>query len=311
MASHDSGKRPLSASQISTYLACPRKWRFRYEFGLPAEHRPAALSLGRAVHSAIEALHLAKLEGESIETAKLVRTFRADWQLEVDSGLSYKSDESPGMLRWQGEHLVAEYARWLADRKVVAAEMPFEIDLADPETGEVYDERLRGYFDVILEDDVIGEVKTAARRFDEGTLARKLQFSAYAYAWRQMRERDPTVLVVSLLKSKKPELATAVAKRTHEDDAFFVQLALEVGDAIDQRAFPANPSFMCGDCEYAKACRKFRGGRGFATDHKPVGDLIPVGAVLPGVLAEGPALRWCPDLPRPTTCASSAPLSRR
>jgi hypothetical protein len=118
------------------------------------------------------------------------------------------------MLRWQGEHLVAEYARWLADRKVVAAEMPFEIDLIDPETGEVSDERLRGYFDVILEGDVIGEVKTAARRFDEGTLSRKLQFSAYAYAWRQLRDRDPTVLVVSLLKNKKPEVVEAVAKRT-------------------------------------------------------------------------------------------------
>lgn len=279
-------KRPLSASQISTYLACPRKWRFRYELRLAAEHRPAALSLGRAVHSAIEALHLAKLEGESVETATLLRTFRADWQAELDSGLSFKSDESPGMLRWQGEHLVAEYARWLADRKVVAAEQPFEIDLVDPETGEVSGERLRGYFDVILEGDVVGEVKTAARRFDEGTLSRKLQFSAYAYAWRELRGREPTVLVVSLLKQKKPELSEAVAKRTREDDAFFVQLALEVANAIDRRAFPANPSFMCGDCEYAKACRSFRGDRGFIETPRAVGDLVPLGALIPTVLAD-------------------------
>ena len=104
-------KHALSASQIAKYLACPRKWRFRYELGLAPEHRPAALSLGRAVHSAIEALHLAKLDGETIETAKLVRIFRADWQAELDTGLSFKSDESPGMLRWWGENLVAEYAR--------------------------------------------------------------------------------------------------------------------------------------------------------------------------------------------------------
>lgn len=193
------------------------------------------------------------------------------------------------MLRWQGEHLVAEYARWVADRKVIAAEQPFEVDLIDPETGEVSGERLRGYFDVIFEGDTIGEVKTAARRFDEGTLSRKLQFSAYAYAWRALRDRDPSVLVVSLLKQKRPEVATAIAARTREDDAFFFQLALEVADAIDARAFPANPSFMCGDCEYGKACRKFRGDRGFATDHKPVGNLVPVGALLPGVLAEARA----------------------
>lgn len=282
-------KRPLSASQISTYLACPRKWRFRYDLGLPVEHRPAALSLGRAVHSAIEALHLARLDGEAIEATKLVQLFRADWQAELDTGLSFKSDESAGMLRWQGENLVAEYARWLGDRKVVAAEQPFEVDLIDPETGEVSGERLRGYFDVILEGDVIGEVKTAARRFDEGTLSRKLQFSAYAYAWRELRHRDPTVLVVSLLKQKRPEVTEAVARRTREDDAFFVQLALEVADAIDQRAFPANPSFLCGDCEYAKACRTFRGDRGFVTPQQSVGDLVPVSALVPGVIAEARA----------------------
>ncbi len=282
----DREKRPLSASQIATYLACPRKWRFRYELRLAPEHHPAALSLGRAVHSALEALHLARLDGQTIDPAVLVRLFHADWQAEVDTGLSYKIDESPGMLRHMGAELVHQYANWLGDRKVVAAEQPFEIELIDPETGEVSDERLRGYFDVILEGDVIGEVKTAARRFDEGTLSRKIQFSAYAYAWRQMRGRDPTVLVISLLKQKRPEVSEAIAKRTLEDDAFFVRLTLEVAEAIDRRAFPPNPSFMCGDCEYAKACRGFRGDRGFVEVRPPIGDLEFVGAIIPRVLAD-------------------------
>lgn len=281
-----STKRPLSASQITTWLWCGRKYAFRYVHKLEAEHRPAALSFGRAVHSALESLHLAKLDGESPDPTSVVRLFRADWQAEVDTGLSFKHDESPGMLRHQGENLVFEYAKWLGDRKVVAAEQPFEVDLVDPETGEVSGERLRGYFDVILEGDVVGEVKTAARRFDEGTLARKIQFSAYAYAWRQLRGRDPTVLVISLLKQKRPEVTSAVARRSVHDDTFFVQLALDVADAIDQRCFPPNPSFMCGDCEYALACRSFRGARGFAEQHRAVGDLVPVGTLVSKVLAE-------------------------
>jgi len=282
-------KRPLSASQIATYLACPRKWRFRYELKLEPEHHPAALSLGRAVHSALESLHLARLDGETIDPAKLVRLFRADWQAEVDTGLSFKHDESAGMLGHQGSELVFQYANWLGDRKVVAAEQPFEIELIDPETGEASGEWLRGYFDVILDGDIVGEVKTAARRFDEGTLARKIQFSAYAYAWRQMRRRDPTVLVISLLKQKRPEVVASIARRTIEDDAFFFHLALEVADAIDQSAFPASPSFMCPDCEYAKACRSYRGDRGFVRVPRPVGDLVPIGALVPSVLADARA----------------------
>jgi hypothetical protein len=92
--------------------------------------------------------------------------------------------------------------------------------------------------------------------------------------------------VISLLKQKRPELATSVARRTRHDDTFFVQLALEVADAIDQGCFPPNPSFMCPDCEYAIACRTFRGARGFVQPPRPVGDLVPVGALVSKVLAE-------------------------
>ena len=96
--------------------------------------------------------------------------------------------------------------------------------------------------------------------------------------------------MISLLKQKtRPEVQVAVAPRTRTDDAFFVQLALEVADAIDQGCFPANPSFMCGDCEFAKACRNFRGERGFVEVPRPVGDLVPIGALVPGVLAEARA----------------------
>lgn len=284
----DYDKRPLSASQLTTYAMCPRKFRFRYVDRLPAEHRPAALGFGRAVHSALESLHLARLDGETLETAQLVRLFRADWQAEIDQGLSYKSNESANMLRWYGEQLVAEYAAWLGDRKLVAAEQPFEIDLIDPETGEVYPERLRGYFDVIFEGDIVGEVKTVARRYDEGTLARKIQLSAYAYAWRQMRGRDPSLLIIELLKQRKPQIVEATAERTLADDAFFVRLALDVTDAVDAGAFPPNPGWLCSDCEFANACRRFRGVSSLCGEDVPhrVGDMVPVGALLPRVLAD-------------------------
>lgn len=284
----DDDKRPLSASQLSMYSMCPRKYRFRYVDRLPAEHRPAALAFGRAVHSALEALHLARLDGETLEPSRLVRLFRADWQSEVDQGLSFKADESANMLRWYGEHLVNEYAKWLGDRKLVAAEQPFEIDLVDPETGEVYDERIRGYFDVIFEGDVVGEVKTLARRYDEGTLARKIQLSAYAYAWRQMRGRDPSLLVIELLKQRQPQVVEATAARTTEDDAFFVRLALDVADAVDAGAFPPNPGWLCNDCEFANACRRFRGAPALCVADVPrrVGDMVPVGALLSRVMAD-------------------------
>lgn len=283
-------KRPLSASSLALYSACPRKYAFRYVHRLIPEHRPAALAFGSAVHSALEVLHLMRMDGEKlVDPTKLVRTFRADWQAQVDTGLSFKRDESADTLRAMGEQLVVEYARWLGDRPIVAAEQPFEIDLVDPETGEVSDERLRGYFDLVLPDDVVAEVKTAARRFDEGTLARKIQFTAYAYAWRQMRGRDPTILIVSLLKQQRPQLMENVAPRTKEDDSFFFHLALDTADAIRARAFPPNVCFMCSDCEYATACRAFRRPDQNEALHEPpprIAGMVSLGSVIPKVLVE-------------------------
>lgn len=283
-------KRPLSASQLSTWLACGRKYAFRYAYRLPPEHRPAALAFGSAVHSALEVLHLARLDGDTTtDPTRFVRVFRADWQAEVDAQLSFKEGDSPEHLRALGEQLVAAYMRWLGDRPIVAAEQPFEIDLVDPETGEVSGERMRGYFDVIFPDDVVVEVKTAARRFDEGTIARKLQFSAYAYAWRQMRDRDPTVLIVSLLKQKRPDVVESIALRTKEDDAFFFHLALDVADAIDQRCFPPNPGFMCSDCEYGKACKRFRGADQPELLRPPSAKnagMVTIGSLIPQIFAE-------------------------
>lgn len=282
-------KRSLSASQLSTWLACGRKYAFRYAYRLPPEHRPAALAFGSAVHSALEVLHLARLDGEATtDPTRFVRIFRADWQVEVDTKLSFKEGDSAEHLKALGEQLVAAYMQWLGDRPIVAAEQPFEIDLVDPETGEVSGERMRGYFDVIFPNDIVVEVKTAARRFDEGTLARKLQFSAYAYAWRLMYGRDPTVLVVSLLKQKRPDVVESVALRTKEDDAFFFHLALEVADAIDHGCFPPNPGFMCGDCEYAKACKRFRGADQpelLREQPAKVPEMATIGSLMPEIFA--------------------------
>lgn len=41
--------------------------------------------------------------------------------------------------------------------------------------------------------------------------------------------------------------------------AWFVHLAVEANRGIAAGIFPPSPSFLCGDCEYADHCRKWRG----------------------------------------------------
>ena len=41
----------ISVSQVTSYLLCPRKYRFRYIDKLEPEHRSANMAYGSAVHT--------------------------------------------------------------------------------------------------------------------------------------------------------------------------------------------------------------------------------------------------------------------
>ncbi|MCB9637238.1 MAG: PD-(D/E)XK nuclease family protein [Sandaracinus sp.] len=263
-----------SASRVNTYLDCPRKWAFRYVEHVPPESRSAAMALGRAVHSALEHFHLELLDGQKPEPKDVIQIFTADFEAELDDGVDFKSNESANLLRRQGADLVFEYVKAYADRSVAAVEVPFTVPLADPETGEVLPYLLHGWFDVLWDGDQIGEIKTSARRFDEGTLARKLQLHAYAYAYRQLHGRDPTIKVVQLLKTRRPEIAEHDVHRAVGDDAWFVHLVAAVARGIEARSFPPKPSWMCGDCEYARACAHWRGDRPRCSEPEPIGSVL-------------------------------------
>jgi len=263
-----------SASRVNLYLMCPRKWAFKYVEGAEPERRSAAMALGRAVHSAIEYMNLELLDGQRPEAKDVIRVFQADFEFELDMGVDFKSNESANLLRRQGTDLVFEYVKAYVDRPVEAAEVPFTVPLMDPETGEVFPYNLHGWFDVLWPEDTIGEIKTGARRFDENTLARKIQLHAYAYAWRQLYGRDASIKVVQLLKTRRPELVEHDVRRSVSDDAWFVHLVSNVARGIEAGAFPPNAGWLCSDCEYQRACTAWRGDRPRCSDPEPIGDVL-------------------------------------
>lgn len=251
--------RTLSASQINTWLSCHRKWAYRYVERVPREFRASALAFGSAVHSALDWLHGEKLDGRTPEPAKVGQIFRADWDAEQEEPIRFKDDESFDDLRSTGDNLVRQYAERLGDTPIEATELAFEVPLVDLETGEILEDSIRGYVDLLLADDTLVEIKTAARRISDDDLRRRLQLSAYAYAHRLRRGRSPKLAVVSLMKTKRPSVEISATERTPDDDAFFVHLASEVSRGMDSGAHPPNPGWQCSDCEYAKTCRAWRG----------------------------------------------------
>ena len=56
----------LSASKITTWLACPRRFKFRYVWKIPPPWKASALALGSAVHGALETFHQQRTTGTTI-----------------------------------------------------------------------------------------------------------------------------------------------------------------------------------------------------------------------------------------------------
>jgi len=142
--------------------------------------------------------------------------------------------------------------------KVVGVEVPFAVDLADPETGEVLDIPLIGAVDLIAEKDgrvVLVEHKTAARRFDATRLRYDSQPTTYQYASRALRLVNPQLVFQILIKSgKKPACETIPITRSKESEIEMLHTFAHVLRGIEAGVFFRNRGWACGDCGFKHRC---------------------------------------------------------
>lgn len=243
----------LSVSQITTYLGCPRKYRFRYVERREPESRSADLGFGSAVHSAIEWYFTERIAGRAPAEDAVLRIFRADWTSQLADPLLDCEDEKPEGFQVLGEALVKLFlGRFESEPPPEQAETRFEVPLRDPRTGETLPVPLVGYLD-FASDGVVGELKTAAKRTAASNWS--MQLAAYSYAVRELSGRRPCLKVVVLVKTKTPAITVEDLTLTDREEAWFLEVASETFDAIQRGAFFPNPGWMCARCEYRRACR--------------------------------------------------------
>jgi putative RecB family exonuclease len=252
--------RSISISQVQSYLACPLKYRFQYIEKIPRPWRPAALAFGTSVHVAVEWFHRQRMEGRSPDLGEVLQIFDLDWQAQGMEPLVFSDRESQAFLIQKGREMLRLYVSQASSaRKPAAVEEPFEVELSDPETGELFDVNLRGIVDLIEEDGTLVDLKTAGRMLESGGLERHLQLSAYALAFFLLYGEIPPLRLDVLLKTKQPRLERLKAERTLPELSWTAQLIREVSEAILTEHFYPSPSWRCSECEYFAHCQKWRG----------------------------------------------------
>jgi putative RecB family exonuclease len=243
----------ISVSQVNAYLMCPRKYRFRYIDKLEPEHRSANMAYGSAVHSAIAWWQKQRIEGNEVSIEDASRILRADWTAQVAAGDLDLSEQCPVEMQEQGEALVRLFVDRFPEEVPDEVDYPVELELSDPRTGEVLPIPLVGYFDYVV-GGVVGEIKTTARR-SKARSQWNMQLACYSWAERMATGRRPTMRVVQLVKTKKPQIVVDEFVMSEREEDWFREVACEVYRGVQAEAFFPNPGWVCPGCEYRGACR--------------------------------------------------------
>jgi len=245
----------LSSSQITLYLQCGLKYKYQYIENRPKPFRPSALAFGSALHSALAWLHEQRLKGKAVPLEMVYKIFDADWYTQkVDAEIRFKDGEQEMELGILGKEMLGLYLKE-PQKKLMGAEVHFNVPLVDPFTGESLEMNLEGFLDLVEADGTIVEFKTSAAALSGSDLDGRLQFTAYSYAYEHLNRKPPKgIKVVNFVKAKKPRIAVAETRRTKADYVGFIFVAREVLKAIKSGVFPPSPGYWCKECEYANIC---------------------------------------------------------
>ena len=256
----------ISHSQVNTYLNCPLKYCFSYVEGRLPEQRPAPLAFGSAVHAAIGRYYKAlKQTGKPEPLSVLEDVFRDYWAFESeDSGIrmAYKDGSTRESMLQDGTRLVKTFYEGAKPMKVVAVEEPLSAPLYD-EQGNQTDLKLIGIVDSIQSDEqgnlIIIDHKTANRAYTEDKVEQDMQMTAYSYlvcANKLVPPKSDTLHRFDVLvkNKKEPRLEFYPTKRTAAQRKRLAKVINRVLKGIEAGVFFPSPSWMCSDCQYAKAC---------------------------------------------------------
>jgi hypothetical protein len=239
---------------------CPRLYFFRYVQRAVPEFRSVALVLGSAVHGAIGWWFEERLAGRVPTLVQAEDIVAADLLAETAQVEVRWKSEGPAELEARARALVRAYLNQHGEMDVVAVERRFEVDIADPDTGEAQPRPLIGYFDLVIrEGKSIVEVKTTSRAWHPLFLERHLQVGAYVTAADALHEGPSRVLVHTIVKTKTPRVEELLVERTAPGNRWFFHAARAIEQAIGAGHFPPAPGPTCFECEFGHPEESWRG----------------------------------------------------
>ena len=257
-----------SITQVKTWVRCPRQFRLKYVDGLAPAFTPLPLAFGAAIHHGL-AQHYGhvKMFGKAPELDEVVQAFRDEWErfatgpIPIRTGGEDGDDADLAVHVDKGAQMLAVFHSHAAEQglpDVHAVEMPFTIDLHAPDTGEVFEEKLTGFIDLVLTEDgrkVIVEHKSSARKYAADQLRFDPQLTAYQLAAREVGLGEAGLRFQVITKTKVPAVQVEDVRRDEQDEDDFMWLVKGVLAAINAGISWPTRSWACASCPFQYACR--------------------------------------------------------
>jgi len=248
----------LSYSSISTWLMCPRSWKFRYLDKVQAPTSPA-LVFGSAFHNVIGA-YLAATPVNRVPLSEMWPTY---WnqQLEEELEINWGKDTAEScfndgirILSAEGVREVIDDLSVIVDDQGLYIERFVELRVPDVPVPII------GYIDMISEDGTPVDFKTSSRAWNSDKAQSEIQPLFYLAALTQSSNisHDFRFRHIIFTKTKNPQAQVIESQRSLSECFWLLTMIRDVWQAIDAGHYPPNPTgWKCSErsCEYWHLCR--------------------------------------------------------
>ncbi|MBX3742498.1 MAG: PD-(D/E)XK nuclease family protein [Akkermansiaceae bacterium] len=245
----------ISPTAAKSYLACSLRFYFERVACLK-KPTPKNLHLGKAVHAALQAFHLARWRGGDDSPATVATAYeQAFVRLEREEGpVSFDDAAEREKSRTDGLRIVAAYL----DSPEVLKGKPRAVEVKLTEEIPGLSVPLTGAMDLVEENLIPIDFKSAAAKPDIGHAAfeHEIQLVSYQLLMEAATgESPPSLDLVFLVKTKTPQVIRVKSPPADEHRKKRVTALLETAvTGIVEDRFHPQPGMHCSWCQYRREC---------------------------------------------------------
>ena len=248
----------ISPSAAKSYLSCSLKFYFERVVQIPAPTTPA-LHLGKAVHAALQAFHLARWRGEQDTPESVAAAFHHAFnELERNEGpVKWKDDKDRTKSYEAGVRVLGAYL----DSDEVLKGRPLAVEVPLTEDIEGLPVPLTGMVDLVTGDMVAVDFKSAATSPNprQAAFDHEIQMVVYQLLIERASGRTPKSLdLIFLVKTKEPKVIRVSSPPADKARVLrVIELLRTAVDGMADGRFHPQPGMHCSWCPYRNECAKW------------------------------------------------------